>query len=68
MAAKNLTKAEEQVMQYLWEIESGFLKDVLELLYTIISQNILGMYLVVTRELVTQTQHGGIQITERRCR
>lgn len=31
MAAKNLTKAEEQVMQYLWEIESGFLKDVLEL-------------------------------------
>jgi predicted transcriptional regulator len=31
MVAKNLTKAEEQVMQYLWEIESGFLKDVLEL-------------------------------------
>ena len=31
MAAKNLTNAEEQVMQYLWEIESGFLKDVLEL-------------------------------------
>ena len=31
MAAKNLTKAEEQVMQYLWEIENGFLKDILEL-------------------------------------
>ena len=26
-----LTKAEEQVMQYLWQIEKGFLKDVLEL-------------------------------------
>lgn len=27
---KELTKAEEQVMQYLWEIERGFVKDVLE--------------------------------------
>ena len=26
-----LTKAEEQVMQYLWQIEKGFLKDVLGL-------------------------------------
>ncbi|MCG2792079.1 MAG: BlaI/MecI/CopY family transcriptional regulator [Weeksellaceae bacterium] len=26
-----LTKAEEQVMQYLWQIKRGFLKDVLEL-------------------------------------
>jgi len=26
-----LTKAEEQVMQYLWQIEKGFLKDILEL-------------------------------------
>lgn len=25
---KELTKAEEQVMQYLWEIEKGFLKDI----------------------------------------
>ncbi|SKC08317.1 MULTISPECIES: BlaI/MecI/CopY family transcriptional regulator [Soonwooa] len=25
-----LTKAEEQVMQYLWTIEKGFLKDILE--------------------------------------
>ena len=31
MVAKTLTKAEEQVMQYLWEIETGFLKDILEL-------------------------------------
>lgn len=31
MAAKILTKAEEQVMQYLWEIDNGFLKDILEL-------------------------------------
>ncbi|QIG88196.1 BlaI/MecI/CopY family transcriptional regulator [Chryseobacterium sp. POL2] len=26
-----LTKAEEQVMQYLWHIQKGFLKDILEL-------------------------------------
>ncbi len=28
---KELTKAEEQVMQYLWKIEKGFLKDIIEL-------------------------------------
>jgi len=27
---KELTKAEEQVMQYLWELEKGFLKDIVE--------------------------------------
>ncbi len=27
---KELTKAEEQVMQILWEIEKGFVKDVIE--------------------------------------
>jgi len=27
---KELTKAEEQVMQYLWEIETGFLKDIVD--------------------------------------
>lgn len=27
---KTLTKAEEQVMQTLWKIESGFLKDIVE--------------------------------------
>lgn len=27
---KILTRAEEQVMQYLWEIEKGFLKDIIE--------------------------------------
>ena len=27
----SLTKAEEQVMQYLWELKKGFLKDVLDL-------------------------------------
>ncbi|MGZ5193467.1 MAG: BlaI/MecI/CopY family transcriptional regulator, partial [Kaistella sp.] len=31
MQIAQLTKAEEQVMQYLWEIKKGFLKDVLEL-------------------------------------
>lgn len=30
MENKGLTKAEEQVMQYLWEIEKGFLKDIVE--------------------------------------
>lgn len=30
MNDKTLTKAEEQVMQYLWEIERGFLKDIVE--------------------------------------
>lgn len=27
---KELTKAEEQVMQYLWKLENGFLKDLVE--------------------------------------
>lgn len=27
---KELTKAEEQVMQYLWRLEKGFLKDIVE--------------------------------------
>jgi len=27
---KELTKAEEQVMQYLWKIEKGFVKDIVE--------------------------------------
>lgn len=30
MELKQLTKAEEQVMQYLWKIEKGFLKDIIE--------------------------------------
>jgi BlaI family transcriptional regulator, penicillinase repressor len=30
MAHKELTKAEEQVMQYLWAMERGFLKDIIE--------------------------------------
>ncbi len=29
---KSLTKSEEQVMQVLWKIEQGFLKDILELM------------------------------------
>lgn len=31
MRIPTLTKAEEQVMQYLWEIQRGFLKDILDL-------------------------------------
>lgn len=30
MQFSQLTKAEEQVMQYLWDIKKGFLKDILE--------------------------------------
>ncbi|GET34179.1 transcriptional regulator [Prolixibacter bellariivorans] len=30
MEKKELTKAEEQVMQYLWSIRKGFLKDVVD--------------------------------------
>jgi predicted transcriptional regulator len=30
MQHKSLTKAEEQVMHYLWELERGFLKNILE--------------------------------------
>ena len=31
MESKELTKAEEQVMQFLWKINKGFLKDVVDL-------------------------------------
>ena len=30
MKSKELTKAEEQVMRYLWEMKKGFLKDIVE--------------------------------------
>ena len=30
MQVSQLTKAEEQVMQYLWELEKAFLKDILD--------------------------------------
>lgn len=30
MVQKSLTKAEEQVMQHLWDMERGFLKDIIE--------------------------------------
>ena len=30
MNKKSLTKAEEQVMQYLWDLQKGFLKDIVE--------------------------------------
>ena len=31
MQISPLTKAEEQVMQYLWDLKKAFLKDILEL-------------------------------------
>jgi BlaI family penicillinase repressor len=30
MESKELTKAEEQVMQYLWKVQKGFLKDIVD--------------------------------------
>lgn len=30
MESKELTKAEEQVMQYLWNLQKGFLKDIVD--------------------------------------
>ena len=30
MELKELTRAEEQIMQYLWKLEKGFLKDIVE--------------------------------------
>jgi BlaI family transcriptional regulator, penicillinase repressor len=30
MESKELTKAEEQVMQYLWNVKKGFLKDIVD--------------------------------------
>jgi predicted transcriptional regulator len=30
MKSKELTRAEEQIMQYLWSMEKGFLKDIVE--------------------------------------
>jgi BlaI family transcriptional regulator, penicillinase repressor len=30
MESKELTKAEEQVMQYLWSVQKGFLKDIVD--------------------------------------
>jgi BlaI family penicillinase repressor len=30
MVTKSLTKAEEQIMQYLWDMEKAFLKDIVE--------------------------------------
>jgi len=30
MESKELTKAEEQLMQYLWKIKKGFLKDIVD--------------------------------------
>ena len=31
MKNKSLTKAEEQIMQYMWQLEKAFLKDILDL-------------------------------------
>lgn len=60
---KELTKAEEQVMQYLWKIEKGFLKDIVEQFpeprpaYTTISTVIR---VLVKKGFVTHNTYGKI--------
>jgi predicted transcriptional regulator len=58
---KELTKAEEQIMQYLWDMEKGFLKDIVEAFpeprpaYTTISTVIR---VLVTKGYIGYTTYG----------
>jgi BlaI family transcriptional regulator, penicillinase repressor len=61
MDNKTLTKAEEQVMHYLWEIERGFLKDIVDKFpepkpaYTTVSTVIR---VLVKKEIIGFTTYG----------
>ena len=61
MENKPLTRAEEQVMHYLWEIERGFLKDIVEKFpeprpaYTTVSTVIR---VLVKKEVIGFTSYG----------
>lgn len=63
MAHKELTRAEEQVMQYLWKLERGFLKDIIEQFpeprpaYTTVSTVIR---VLVKKEFIGFKTHGKI--------
>lgn len=63
MIRKSLTKAEEQVMQYLWELEHAFLKDIVEKFpeprpaYTTVSTVVR---VLVKKEFVGFKMHGKI--------
>ncbi|WP_298544367.1 BlaI/MecI/CopY family transcriptional regulator [uncultured Aquimarina sp.] len=61
---KDLTKAEEQVMKYLWKLEKAFLKDIVEQFpeprpaYTTISTVIRTL---VTKNFISFTTYGRIK-------
>ncbi|MBW1294570.1 BlaI/MecI/CopY family transcriptional regulator [Aquimarina litoralis] len=61
---KDLTKAEEQVMKYLWKLEKAFLKDIVEQFpeprpaYTTISTVIRTL---VTKKFISFTLYGRIK-------
>lgn len=61
MDNKSLTKAEEQVMHYLWEIKRGFLKDIIDKFpepkpaYTTVSTVIR---VLVKKEIIGFTTYG----------
>ncbi|MFD2565500.1 BlaI/MecI/CopY family transcriptional regulator [Aquimarina rubra] len=61
---KDLTKAEEQIMRYLWKLEKAFLKDIVEQFpeprpaYTTISTVIRTL---VTKEFISFTTYGRIK-------
>ncbi len=63
MESKELTKAEEQVMQYLWAVKKGFLKDIVDQFpvpkpaYTTVSTVIR---VLVKKEFIGYTTYGKI--------
>ncbi len=63
MESKELTKAEEQVMQYLWKMKKGFLKDIVNQFpepkpaYTTISTVIR---ILVKKEIIGYNTYGKI--------
>ena len=63
MESKELTKAEEQVMQYLWKIKKGFLKDIVDQFpdprpaYTTVSTVIR---ILVKKEIIGYNAYGKI--------
>ena len=61
MKIKELTKAEEEIMQILWELDGGFVKDVIEQMpepkpaYNTVSTIVR---ILVQKEMVGHTTHG----------
>jgi predicted transcriptional regulator len=61
---RNLTKAEEQIMQYLWKLEKAFLKDIVDEFpeprpaYTTISTVIRTL---VTKKIINYNSYGRVR-------